>query len=231
MELLRISVENLQRAKPYLNAELIRVRIIDGIQGSENHLILLDIVTTHRIGFLRHKNRVNIAISRARDSMLIFVSLSTLITNVRKEDRSYLTRVMTHYQDADLYDEITPTVSTYLPGTYESVEEVREDEVEEGELRDENVGWGSTEGTQGAEGGNTGWSTDTTTGGLQIGWTNEASTYEDSTVEPPTYEEQALSFAQPSNTAADTSPSWGGETSPDELIRDSTPPPHQDVNW
>ena len=42
VELLRISVENFQRAKPYLHAELVRVRTVDKMQGSENHLLALD---------------------------------------------------------------------------------------------------------------------------------------------------------------------------------------------
>ena len=151
VELLRISVENLQRTKPFLHAELVRVRTVDGMQGSENHLVILDIVATHAIGFLKQKNRVNVATSRARDSMVIFGSITTLWT-VDKEERAYLTEVVSHYQDADLYDVVTPAVSPYLPQTYTSVENMQDDEggdaweSEDGEVQDDdaNTEWPTT---------------------------------------------------------------------------------------
>ena len=65
---------------------------------------------------------------------------------MRKEERVYLTDVIRHYQDADLYDQIIPTASPYLPQTYSAIEEMRDDEAaEDGEVRDETTYTGPQE--------------------------------------------------------------------------------------
>ena len=151
VELLRICMENLQRAKPEIGAELIRVRTVDGMQGSENHLIILDIVTTHAIGFVRQRNRINVATSRARDSMLIFGSIKTL-WDIDKEKRPYLSEVISYYQDADLVGEVVPYDSAYLPLTYAAIDAMHEDEaMEEGEVLSEDVQMNEPPGDQTAE--------------------------------------------------------------------------------
>ena len=46
VELFRISIDNLHRAKLSIAADKVKIRAVDGMQGAENHLILLDVVAT-----------------------------------------------------------------------------------------------------------------------------------------------------------------------------------------
>lgn len=59
----------------------LRIMTVDACQGTEADWVILSTVRCNRqksIGFLRNKNRVNVAISRAREKLIIVGSKATL---------------------------------------------------------------------------------------------------------------------------------------------------------
>ena len=63
-----------QRALDYTGNEMLRsLRVItfDSCQGGEAEVIIMPIVCTERIGFMRAIDRINVAISRARSLLFI----------------------------------------------------------------------------------------------------------------------------------------------------------------
>lgn len=57
---------------PALN---VRIGIVDGFQGDEDQVVILSVAATTVAGFLRLPNRINVAISRAQDLLIITTSL------------------------------------------------------------------------------------------------------------------------------------------------------------
>lgn len=53
----------------------INVKIVDSMQGSEELFIIIDVVTSKPVGFLKLRNRVNVAFSRAMDGFAVIASI------------------------------------------------------------------------------------------------------------------------------------------------------------
>ncbi|KUJ16873.1 uncharacterized protein LY89DRAFT_733877 [Mollisia scopiformis] len=65
----------------------IRIKTIDSYQGSEEDIILLDLTTANEhdpaaIGFLRKWNRINVAITRCKQALVMFGNLDLLRTRI-----------------------------------------------------------------------------------------------------------------------------------------------------
>lgn len=58
----------------------IRVRTVNKMQGSQASFIILYIVVTEKTGFLRVRNRANVACTRAQDGMIIVGDVDQLLT-------------------------------------------------------------------------------------------------------------------------------------------------------
>ncbi|OUM60555.1 hypothetical protein PIROE2DRAFT_33382, partial [Piromyces sp. E2] len=60
--------------------DFISVNSVDGYQGQENDIVILSTVRsrTKQIGFLRDQRRLNVSITRARKSLIIFGNAKTL---------------------------------------------------------------------------------------------------------------------------------------------------------
>ena len=58
--------------------EGVRVTAVDNFQGEENDIILLSLVRSDRIGFLKIANRVCVALSRARKGFYIIGNATLL---------------------------------------------------------------------------------------------------------------------------------------------------------
>ena len=61
--------------------EGVRVTVVDNFQGEENDIILLSLVRSDRIGFLKIANRVCVALSRARKGFYIIGNATLLAHN------------------------------------------------------------------------------------------------------------------------------------------------------
>lgn len=61
--------------------EGVRVTVVDNFQGEENDIILLSLVRSDRIGFLKSANRVCVALSRARKGFYIIGNATLLARN------------------------------------------------------------------------------------------------------------------------------------------------------
>ena len=83
--------------------EGVRVTAVDNFQGEENEIILLSLVRSERIGFLKIANRVCVALSRARKGFYI-IGNSTLLA---EEDPNLWAKVIADMQeDGNLGNEL-----------------------------------------------------------------------------------------------------------------------------
>ena len=69
----------ISKAKKFF--EGVRVAVVDNFQGEENDIILLSLVRSDRIGFLKIANRVCVALSRARKGFFIIGNATLLARN------------------------------------------------------------------------------------------------------------------------------------------------------
>src|SRR5208283_5258450 len=73
------------------------VGTVDGYQGQERDIIILDMVRAnphHEVGFTLQPNRLNVALSRAREKLIIVMNLETY--KVHKEFNEILTRIQNY---------------------------------------------------------------------------------------------------------------------------------------
>jgi hypothetical protein len=90
------------------------VRKVDGYQGGETTFVLLDLVITNELGFLRDGNQVNVVLTRARDNLIV-IGNSRGIGRCygRQRDRRTLMEVIDNFKTTD--QEIT-VACEYLDG-------------------------------------------------------------------------------------------------------------------
>lgn len=82
---------------PYWKTQ-IKVDSVDGYQGKENQIIILSTVRSKYPGFLRSEKRVNVAVSRARDLVVIFGSVRLW----NKYEREPLGKVLNYVKNNNL---------------------------------------------------------------------------------------------------------------------------------
>ena len=56
-----------------------RVETVDSFQGKESDIVLLSLVRTNSEGFWNDERRLNVALTRARHALRVFVSNSSLL--------------------------------------------------------------------------------------------------------------------------------------------------------
>lgn len=69
-----------QAAEEVVNLEGLEIKTIDGFQGGEKECILLSLVrsnTSHTVGFLGEKRRINVAVTRAKRHLAVFCDSDT----------------------------------------------------------------------------------------------------------------------------------------------------------
>ena len=118
VNLLRASVDNLHCALPHLRADQVEVRTVDGFQGAEKAVILLDVVVTSKTGFVKQVNRLNVATSRARDGMFVFADMGQILKQDPRH-RPHISEVFQFFQTRQLVKMIRPNAECpYLPTTF-----------------------------------------------------------------------------------------------------------------
>ncbi|XP_034250544.1 probable helicase senataxin [Thrips palmi] len=99
---------------PKLNKPLVEVNTIDSCQGQEKDIIIISCVRTNGVGFLSDRQRINVALTRAKYAMFIcgnFSSLdrdsmwNNLLTDARH--RKCLIEVRNNYNKGDLWNLIS----------------------------------------------------------------------------------------------------------------------------
>ena len=72
------ALDKLHKQDPSKNYQSVKVDTIDSFQGSERHVIIFDTVITDKPGFMERKERLLVAMTRARDFQVIICRTSTL---------------------------------------------------------------------------------------------------------------------------------------------------------
>lgn len=72
---------NIQDRKKYPNLRKVRITVVDNYQGEDNKIILLSLVRSNaaaNIGYLAFKNRICVALSRAKHGMYVIGNMTIL---------------------------------------------------------------------------------------------------------------------------------------------------------
>ncbi|KAI9790749.1 MAG: hypothetical protein M1816_004891 [Peltula sp. TS41687] len=80
-DMYRAAVANLERARPDLKLRGLRIAKVDGFQGKEAPIVILDLVVGKEVGFADDKNRINVAITRCREALIVVAAASDIKEN------------------------------------------------------------------------------------------------------------------------------------------------------
>ena len=70
-EIYRATLRNLQVAQLRWELDQLRIMKIDGYQGGEATYLILDLVVTTQLGFIQDINRLNVALTQAKDGLIV----------------------------------------------------------------------------------------------------------------------------------------------------------------
>jgi hypothetical protein len=93
----RILSEIRNRSKLLPHDARLRVAVVDDFQGEENDVIVLSLVRTERLGFLKEVERICVALSRARHLLVVvgnFVRIKQLLQSDPKARNTYWSQVL-----------------------------------------------------------------------------------------------------------------------------------------
>lgn len=91
----------------------IQLRTIDGFQGGEAPIVVLDLTITDRLGFVREPNRLNVAMSRAQDGFIIVTNVSEN-ESIRNRHNKWLMKIISNYKRRHIVsDTRQPNLNTF----------------------------------------------------------------------------------------------------------------------
>lgn len=82
----------------------IRVRTVDGVQGGEAPVVILDMTITDRLGFLTKPNRLNVALSRGKSALYVLVNRQSILSLLGIDPGDYTTCIREVMEYAKNYD-------------------------------------------------------------------------------------------------------------------------------
>jgi superfamily I DNA and/or RNA helicase len=83
------AVDKANTTYPALGLRKINVAVIDGYQGKENNIIILDWTVVQQLGFLKERGRLCVAHSRARDALYIIGNKDEIEKNEKSDMRVF----------------------------------------------------------------------------------------------------------------------------------------------
>ncbi|KAI9789412.1 MAG: ATP-dependent helicase NAM7 [Peltula sp. TS41687] len=91
----------MERDTPDAGYDKLRVRVIDGFQGDEAPVVFLDLTISERLGFVGDKRRLNVALTRAQDGLVLVADAGAInnLSNTRK-DAKYLVQLLRNYRQS-----------------------------------------------------------------------------------------------------------------------------------
>ena len=104
------AINHLQRRYPQWQLSELLVQKFDGFQGGERSIIVADLVVDKQPGFLTQPNRLNVALSRARDALYIIGQVDGYERN-KNLRTSALMKIVTHCK-LNKYDTIDDRTDT-----------------------------------------------------------------------------------------------------------------------
>ena len=132
-KLYRQGLRNLSLSRPEMST--IRVRTVDSMQGGEAPFIILDFVTTEQLGFMRLRNRVNVACSRPMEGLIIVGDVEGVMKG-RAHERRYFGNVFNHVKRLRAEAKVPELESNeYLPSSLQRgdcVDQITETTTEQG---------------------------------------------------------------------------------------------------
>ena len=83
----------MQALNPSWNLGKVKIRKFDGFQGGEATLVFLDLVVTEKIGFVGDHTRLSVALTRARDGLIVIGDCSSMNKGLQgRKSRSLASR-------------------------------------------------------------------------------------------------------------------------------------------
>lgn len=122
-QIMRTAMRLYQADYTHLHIEKVSVKKIDGYQGGEAPYVILDLVTTQRLGFLQSRSRVNVAMTRVKDGLVVIADaegLEKAASRIRSRGKHIISFISDFKKTSQVQD-IKATenwaVSTYIRGT------------------------------------------------------------------------------------------------------------------
>ena len=122
--LLLNAVSNMQRdpSMATLNVDRIKVHTIDSAQGKEFDFVFVDILVQDKVGFMKEARRMNVALTRARNGLVILATLDCI--EKVEGSKMYIKRLMKYLKSKrhSTLDISTGPSSSKQPATYPTCE-------------------------------------------------------------------------------------------------------------
>lgn len=96
----------------------LQLSTIDGFQGKEAGIVILDLVVTDSLGFTHELNRLNVSLSRARDGLMVITNVMANEKRSSKRTRWIIKMISEFKQAGAIYHLRKPPVCQYLDDTY-----------------------------------------------------------------------------------------------------------------
>ncbi|XTI94226.1 AAA domain-containing protein [Cenococcum geophilum] len=129
------AINHLQHRYPQWKLSELLVQKFHGFQGGERSIIIADLVVDRYPGFLTQPNRLNVALSRARDALYIIGKVGAYEGN-KNLRTSALMKIVTHCK-LNNYDTIDDRTDT---SAYVGADDSKEEDADADDSGDEDVG-------------------------------------------------------------------------------------------
>ena len=104
----------LQAEFPAVDLRKVRAVTVDGFQGQEATFCILDVVSTDQLGFFEDGRRVNTAVSRVKDGLLIITN-ETKMSKTPRYSRSHMAQVVTYARREACFRSVSDSWVLALP--------------------------------------------------------------------------------------------------------------------
>lgn len=115
----------MEKDLPGKGVNLLRVRTVNAFQGNEAPFIVLDLTISDKLGFVAQRNRLNVALTRAQENLILIADVAAISrAQASRTTSQYLLGVLRDYRTGRHYFEIREDKpmrqSPYIPEEYKS---------------------------------------------------------------------------------------------------------------
>lgn len=131
-DLYRRALQRMQRSLPHKDLHNIQNKTIDSFQGIEAVITIVDLVVTDHLGFVRQMNRLNVAVTRARDGLIVITDVAANEKVGTHGAARWIARLISHFKANRLRQQVViASENPYVPDIAEIASaDVHEQEVD-----------------------------------------------------------------------------------------------------